>query len=280
MKYARPEQLDEALGLLANGRWAILAGGTDYYPALRDKPPQEDVLDLCHLGELKRISNDGAFLRIGALVAWSDLVKTKLPMALDGLKQSAREIGAIQIQNRATLVGNICNASPAADGVPPLLTLNAQVELHSVRGARRLPLATFLQGSRQIDKQSDELVTAILIPDASLRGVSGFKKLGFRKYLVISVSMVAARLVVDSQNRIIDAGVSVGSCSAVAQRLTELEQMLAGQAVADSLGGLVLPEHLARLTPIDDVRAGKAYRRNATLVLVRQVLEQARSQCS
>lgn len=280
MKYARPEQLDEALGLLANGRWAILAGGTDYYPALRDKPPQVDVLDLCHLGELKGLSNDGEFLRIGALVTWTDLVKAKLPMALDGLKQSAREIGAIQIQNRATLVGNICNASPAADGVPPLFTLNAQVELNSIRGTRRLPLATFLQGSRQTDKQSDELVTAILIPDASLRGVSGFKKLGFRKYLVISVSMVAARLVVDSHNRISDAFVSVGSCSAVAQRLSELERVLAGQVVAESLDGLVLPEHLARLTPIDDVRAGKAYRHSATLVLVRQVLEQARSQCS
>lgn len=92
MKYARPEQLDEALGLLATGRWAILAGGTDYYPALRDKPPQGDVLDLCRLGELKQLSNDGEFLRIGALVTWTDLVKAALPVALDGLKLSAREI--------------------------------------------------------------------------------------------------------------------------------------------------------------------------------------------
>jgi len=279
MKYARPDQLEDALGLLAAGQWSILAGGTDYYPALRDLPARGNILDLWRLTELKRITNGVDHLRIGALVTWSELLNAPLPNALHGLQQSAREIGSVQIQNRATLVGNICNASPAADGVPPLLTLDAEIELVSVRGVRRLPLASFLQGNRRTDKQPDELVTAILVPNSSLRGQSCFSKLGFRKYLVISVTMVAVRLVMDSRSCISDAFVSVGSCSAVAQRLIELERALVGRPANDSLRGLVQPAHLTALTPIDDVRAGRDYRRSATLVLITRALEQVRSQC-
>ncbi|MFK7962704.1 MAG: xanthine dehydrogenase family protein subunit M [Burkholderiaceae bacterium] len=276
MKYARPNQLEDALGLLANDHWSILAGGTDYFPTLRDQPSTGNVLDLTQLGELSHITNADGFLRIGALVTWTDLIKATLPPALDGLKQSAREIGSVQIQNRATLVGNLCNASPAADGVPPLLTLDASIELASQRGKRQLPLSEFIQGSRQTDRHSDELVTAILIPQACLLGVSAFSKLGFRKYLVISVSMVAIRLVSDSHDAVHEACISVGSCSAVAQRLNQLEQALVGQPLTESLADQVLAQHLTGLSPIDDVRAGKAYRIEATLALVKQLLEQTR----
>ena len=276
MKYARPNQLKDALGLLATGHWSILAGGTDYFPSLRDQPSKGNILDLSQLGELSHISITDGVLRIGALVTWTDLINASLPSALDGLKQSACEIGSVQIQNRATLAGNLCNASPAADGVPPLLTLDAHVELASQRGKRQLPLSEFIQGSRQTDRHSDELVTAILIPEPSLLGVSAFRKLGFRKYLVISVSMVAIRLVRDSHDGVREACISVGSCSAVAQRLTQLEQALVGQPLTQSLADRVLPQHLAGLSPIDDVRAGKVYRIEATLALVKQLLEQTR----
>lgn len=272
MNYAQPKQLDQALDLLASGSWSILAGGTDFYPGLRDRMPSGDVLDIYDLDVLRTIEDTGDFLRIGALVTWSDLVAADLAPAFDGLKLAALEVGSIQIQNRATVAGNLCNASPAADGVPPLLTLNAEVELVSAIGKRQLPLQSFILGNRKTSLKSNELLSAVLIPKQALSGNSTFLKLGARKYLVISISMVAARLVCDAQSLIVDAAVSVGSCSLVATRLPTLEQALVGQSAATDLGELVEQQHIALLSPIDDVRASKAYRLDASLELLRRAL--------
>lgn len=272
MNYAQPKQLDQALDLLASGSWSILAGGTDFYPGLRDQMPSGDVLDIYDLDVLRAIEDTGDFLRIGALVTWSDLAAADLAPAFDGLKLAALEVGSIQIQNRATVAGNLCNASPAADGVPPLLTLNAEVELVSAIGKRQLPLQSFILGNRKTSLKSNELLSAVLIPKQALSGNSTFLKLGARKYLVISISMVAARLVCDAQSLIVDAAVSVGSCSLVATRLPTLEQALVGQSAATDLGELVEQQHIALLSPIDDVRASKAYRLDASLELLRRAL--------
>ncbi len=109
-------------------------------------------------------------------------------------KQAALRIGGVQIQNRATVVGNICNASPAADGVPGLLCLDAQVELSSRSAKRNLPLGEFIKGNRNTVIHADELVSALLIPKLPETALSGFEKLGTRSYLVISIVMVAAVL--------------------------------------------------------------------------------------
>ena len=99
---------------------------------------------------------------IGARTTWTDLVRHPLPPAFDALKQAAREVGSVQIQNVASVAGNLCNASPAADGVPPLLALDAEVELRSARRARAcLPLGDFILGNRRTALQAGELVTAI-----------------------------------------------------------------------------------------------------------------------
>src|SRR5690606_37264276 len=141
VRYARPRSVDEALGLLADGDWWILAGGTDFYPALGSLPLKRDVLDINGLENLEHISEtDGAFV-FGARASWTRVIRHDLPPAFDSLKLAAREVGSVQIQNRATIAGNLCNASPAADGAPPLLALDASVELRSARGSRMLPLA-------------------------------------------------------------------------------------------------------------------------------------------
>ena len=136
MRFENPFELQEAYSILATGDWRVLAGGTDFYPSLNGRVPQSNVLDITNLKSIKGISRDeDGDWHIGALTTWTDLIEEDLPTSFDGLKLSAREVGSVQIQNRATVVGNICNASPAADGVPPLLTLGARVKIGSMAGA-------------------------------------------------------------------------------------------------------------------------------------------------
>lgn len=271
--YHRPRGLDAALRARAAGPCAVLAGGTDFYPARVGRTVEEDVLDLSALDELRAIRVAGPGVRIGALVTWSDLVAADLPGALDALKLAAREVGGVQIQNAGTVAGNLCNASPAADGVPPLLALGAEVELASVRGTRTVALGGFVLGNRRTACAPDELVTAVLVPAWGERARSTFLKLGARRYLVISIAMVAAVVETDARGAIARCGVAVGACSAVAQRLPALETALVGRRLAAGIGTVVSPAHLAPLAPIDDIRASAAYRSDAAATLVARALE-------
>ncbi len=276
MQYERPGKLEQALTLLAKDDWTVLAGGTDFYPALRGQPAKCNILDVSALEALREISRQTDYWRIGALATWSDLIAADLPPAFDGMKLAAREVGSIQIQNKATLVGNICNASPAADGVPPLLTLDAIVEIISDKGTRKVPLQNFIRGNRDTDLKPDELVSAVLIPAASATGVSSFTKLGIREYLVISIAMVAVRLAANDDGEITDAAISVGACSAVARRLSDLEAALIGTNLSCNPAALVQPSHFADLAPLDDVRAPATYRMQAAAELVRRTIDKGR----
>jgi CO/xanthine dehydrogenase FAD-binding subunit len=269
--YIKPRTLDEAMALLAAGEAQILSGGTDFYPALGDRVVRGPVVDVSGLGELRGVSTDADYFHIGGLTTWSEIIRTPLPRCFDALKSAAREVGGVQIQNRGTVAGNLCNASPAADGVPPLLALDAEVELVSNVGVRRLPLADFIVGNRKTQRKADELLATVLVPRALENAASTFVKLGARRYLVISISMVAVVVLV-SDRRILEARVAVGSCSAMARRLRALESDLVGAIVRDGLGEVVGPEHLAPLSPIDDVRATSEYRMDASLRLVQRAL--------
>ena len=269
--YLRPSDLADALTALNRGGLTVIAGGTDFYPARVERAAQEDVLDISGLSELRRIEIMPRYVRIGAGVTWSDLMQADLPASFDGLKLAAREIGGIQIQNTGTLVGNVCNASPAADGLPNLIALDAEVELASLDGRRQMPVAEFVIGNRKTNRRPDELVTALLVPGTAGDARSSFLKLGGRKYLIISIVMVAAVIEI-AHDRVERAGIAVGACSEIARRLPALEAALAGQPLGSSLAAAVRPEHLSQLTPIDDLRATAAYRRQAALVLLRRSL--------
>ncbi|MBO6719970.1 MAG: xanthine dehydrogenase family protein subunit M [Rhizobiaceae bacterium] len=272
VRYAKPRSVDEALGLLADGEWRILAGGTDFYPALGSLPLKYDVLDINGLAELDHISEtDDAFV-IGARTSWTSLIRHDLPPAFDALKLAAREVGSVQIQNRATVAGNLCNASPAADGVPPLLALDATVELRSASGIRTLPLYDFILGNRKTARRPDELLTAIRIPTSATAGRSGFVKLGARRYLVISIAMAAANVEIEGDGRISAARVAVGACSPVALRLPALEVALVGCQADASVVGAIPNQHFAGLSPIDDVRGSAAYRIEAAREIVGRAL--------
>lgn len=271
--YLRPRSVSEAVEFLAAHGGTILAGGTDVFPAQGERPFAGPVVDLSAVAGIAGVTVAADHVRFGALARWSEVAAADLPPAFDALKAAAREVGSIQIQNRGTVAGNLCNASPAADGIPPLLALDAEVEIAGAAGARRLPLTDFLTGYRSTALAPGEIVTAVLVPRTIDAGRSTFLKLGARRYLVISIAMVAAIVEADPAGRVAKARVAVGACSAVAQRLSGLEAALAGAPAAPGLGRLATAEHLAALAPIDDVRASGEYRRAAALTLVARALE-------
>lgn len=274
--YLRPQRLDQALDALSARQLTILAGGTDFYPARVGRPLDDDVLDITGLEPLRGIEDRGDHWRIGALATWSDLVRADLPAGFDGLRAAAREIGGLQIQNTGTLAGNLCNASPAGDGAPNLLALDASVALASVTGERALPVAGFVNGNRTTALKPGELMVAITVPKPAPGAASCFLKLGARKYLVISIAMVA--IVIEPAEGpagalVGDARVAVGACAAVSKRLGALEDALAGRKLDQTLGGIATESHLRdELSPIDDIRGSAEYRMDAALTLVRRGL--------
>ena len=271
--YFRPNSLQEALGVLADTRATVLAGGTDVFPSLGDRQLSGPVLDISGLAEIRGIQFTPEHVVFGARTTWTDLIAAPLPRGFDGLKAAAREVGSVQIQNAATIAGNLCNASPAADGVAALLALDAEITLSSRSSSRVLPLSEFILGNRKTARRPDELLTSIRVPRRVENALSTFLKLGARRYLVISIVMVAANIVVDSSGDIREALICVGSCSAAALRLVELERALIGQPARPGLRKLVNAGHLLKLSPIDDVRAPAEYRRDAALTLVGRALE-------
>ncbi len=271
MRYARPQTLPDALALLADGTARVLAGGTDLYPATQAADLAGAIVDLAAIPTLAGIDRSAQGLRIGAATPWSALAEAPLPPALRALQQAALHVGGRQIQNAGTLGGNLCNASPAADGVPPLLALDAQVDLASATGTRRLPLSDFILGPRRTALQKGELLTAILIPEHALPGTATFAKLGARAHLVISIVMVAANIHLDA-GRITTARLAVGACGPVATRLPALEARLTGLTLAEAQDAITETALAPHLAPIDDLRASATYRLGAATELLRRVI--------
>lgn len=276
MAYHRPTNLTDAYGILANLDASILAGGTDAFPVESGRELRGEVLDITAIAALSGITETSAGWRIGATTTWSDVADAPLPPAFAALQQAARQVGSLQIQNSATVAGNLCNASPAADGVPPLLVLDAEIEIGSHSGVRRLPLSGVITGVRKTALHPGEIVTAIHIPQAAAQGRSAFHKLGARKYLVISICMVAARIEL-SGAVISKAAISVGSCSPIACRLSQLEAALIGLKYNDPSAWRDVLQHQVDdlLTPIADIRADANYRRAAAVELINRAIQDA-----
>lgn len=268
-RYHAPTNLTQAFDLLDHGPVALIAGGTDWFPALGDAPVQTDMLDITGLPGFRGITQGPDGWRFGAAVTWTDIIRADLPPAFAGLQAAAAQVGSVQIQNVGTLAGNICNASPAADGIPPLLTLNADVELLSRGESRLLPLAGFITGPRQTARRPGEVLAAVHIPHVAPGTVGGFTKIGSRRYLVISIAMVAATLRIDA-GRVAQVHLAVGACSAVAQRLALYEAAVLG-ALADDIAPLTAA-HLSGLAPIDDIRGSAAYRLDSVATLTNRLI--------
>lgn len=268
--YLHPRDMTEALAALAQGGRA-LAGGTDLYPATQASEPSGALIDLTALDAMRGITLGPDGLRIAACTTWADILRADLPPALTALAQAARQVGGVQIHTSGTIGGNLCNASPAADGVPPLLACDALVELASARGPRRLPLGAFVTGPRRTALAADEVLTAVIVPPAGLTGASVFIKLGARAHLVISIAMVAVRLNA-SGGRITSAAMAVGACAPTARRLPMVEAALTGTPLEGAAARIDPAMVAAALSPIDDPRASAAYRSHAACELLRRAV--------
>ena len=272
--YHRPRTLAEALAIRAETGALPLAGGTDIH-ALRTAraawgdPWRPEILDLSAVRDLDGIAETAEGWRIGARTTWTMIAETPLPPLFDGLRTAAREVGGRQVQNRGTIAGNLVTASPAGDGIPNLLVLDAEVELASAGATRRLPVAQFLTGYRSTALLPGEIVTALHIPRCD-GARSRFEKLGARRYLVISIAMAAGVIRLEG-DRVAEARIAVGACSPVARRLPALENALTGLHPSE-MPQVPQHAHLAPLAPIDDVRASAAYRSDAALTLLRDLL--------
>lgn len=271
--YFAPQDLTEALGLLGAHQPVVVAGGTDFFPTRGRDTGANDILDITRLKALRGIAwITPNTLRIGAATTWTDVIRADLPPAFHALQEAAREVGSIQIQNTGTVAGNLCNASPAADGLPPLMTLEAEVELASPTGIRRLALQDFVLGPRQTALRPGELMVALHVPRPPAHTASAFEKLGARKYLVISITMTSVVIGLDSAGLIDVARVAVGACAPVAKRLSVLERDLIGRHPQDID---ITAQHLAPLAPITDVRADDTYRLEAVPHQITRAIQRA-----
>ena len=268
--YYQPKTIAEASELRARyGKAAVLLnGGTDVVIQLREKLIAPDaVIDIKHIPGLDRITFDkqnglviGACATVAALSA-DENVKRYYPF----LAEAAESIGSKQVRNRATCIGNIVNASPLCDTGTPLYALNAVVMLESASGKREVPIAEFITFVRKTVLKDDELVTAIRVP--YVEGVKGvFTKVARRKE--VDLSTICGTIVKDGNGF----RIALGAIAPTPVRLPKTEALLAGKPLTDALIEQAAKLAQTEVSPIDDVRASKAYRLDVTEVIVRNGL--------
>jgi CO/xanthine dehydrogenase FAD-binding subunit len=266
--------VDEAVALKAEHPDAVpIAGGTDIMVELNfdtRRPPA--LLDLGRVSALAEWRRENGHVRLGATVPYSTIV-TELADLLPGLALASRTVGSPQIRNRGTVGGNLGSASPAGDAHPPLVAVDAVVEVASVRGVRTVPAREFFLGPKRSALEPDELITAVLVPAA--KGPQQFAKVGTRNAMVIAVCSFAVSLDVDGRT----AGTGIGSAGPTPLRAGEAEEFAAAELPWETREPL--PDSVSRefgqlvataARPIDDVRGSAAYRRHALSVLARRTL--------
>ena len=275
MNYFQPNNLNSAFDALDNNNnLTIAAGCTDLFPTTNEISLNKNILDITNIDSIKGFRFDNEYTKIGAATTWTDIINENLPRCYDMLKACAKEVGSIQIQNLGTIGGNICNASPAADSIPCLLSLDAKIELSSKFNKRIIPIDEFIFGARKTKLQSGELLTSIIIPKEKENGFSSFKKIGARKYLVISISMVACYMCVIN-NKIKDIAISVGSCSEVAKRIFSIERQIIKKNINENIFNGVDFGKLKEISPITDIRSTQTYRLKASHSLIKDVINEA-----
>jgi len=257
MNYLRPRSVDAAVAQLAARPARVVCGATDCFadPAL--VPGGVEWIDITGIETLRGMTCHDGVARIGAAVTWEAIAQTAwMPVAL---RDAAAGVGSRQIRVQGTLGGNLCHASPLADGAPPLLALDAEVELASVRGVRRMPLRDFLLGRRRTALASDELLVDIVFTLPGERHRTAFVKCTNRDGMALAVVSAAVHLCMRHDATVESAAICVGGASDVPLRIHGLETALTRQHGRE-LAGIIGGAALAELSPIDDVRATAAHR--------------------
>ena len=276
-EFTRPGDLPEAMQALAqDGRVMPIAGGTNIMVNLKRTPLEADlVVDLTGLEELKPISVNNGNIRLGAGVTFAELLEWRPGGAVQGLMHPmCVAFAGPLIRNLATVGGNVCDASAAADISPPLLALDAAAELESAAcGRRTLPLPEFFQGVRRTALRPDELLTAIEFPNPAEDERWFYYKLGKRKADAISIVSLAITVRLE-QGKVEQARIALGAVAPVAMRTPETESLLRGETLNESVINAAAATAASESRPIDDFRATGAYRRQMVEALVRRGLEE------
>lgn len=277
-EYYPSRSVEEALNLLSeHPESEPLAGCTNILVdarAMRKVP--KAVVDINALDDLRYVHRDNGTVRLGARTTFTDCLhlsffEDQAPV----LKMMAAEFAGELIRNRATIAGNIAYGSPAADVVPPLMALDARVSLLSkTRGSRDVPMSEFILGPRKTILEQGDLITEISFPALEGDFRSGYFKFALRKAMAISLVSGAVVLHMDG-DKIQKAGLALGAVAPTPYRVTEGEQMLAGEKPTEALVREVAKVAAASANPIDDIRASAEYRREMTEVMTRRMIEQA-----
>lgn len=270
-----PGSLDEALGHLARDpRTTPLAGATDLYVLLNAGHLEPGpMLSLHAIAELREpIRFDGNRVTFGALTTYTDTrrhpeVARRLPL----MPLAARELGALQIQNRATWAGNIANASPAADGVPALLAYDGEVELASVRGRRWVALESYFHGYKKTERARDELIVRIAVTVPADTTLHRFRKVGTRRMQAISKVVLAAAIARERDGRVTRARIALGSVAPVTLRARSVEEALVATPPGPERIERAVAAVLRDIAPIDDLRSTLVYRQRVTENLIREL---------
>ena len=270
-----PANLGEALDLLSanNGTWKPFAGGTDLMVLLEaGKLPHQNYVNIWNLNELRGIEVTAETVTLKALTTYTDVqahpvLREEFPM----LCQAAKETGGIAIQNRGTIGGNIANASPAADSPPALLAYDAELELISKSGARRIPYSQFHRGYKQMDLRADELLSAIHLPRGRQARRHYYRKVGTRKAQAISKVCFAGVAEVTNKT-LTHIRIALGSVAPIPIRCEQTEAALNHQPLNDETIKNGVATLASEIAPIDDIRSTRDYRLRVSLNLLEDFL--------
>ncbi len=271
----RPRNLDAALAAMAGGNATPLAGGTDLLVRIKKGLLEpEKVVDLSALEELGGIREDGEQIVIGPLITHGEVMESDLANRyLPVLVQGCATVGSPQVRNMGTLGGNIVNASPAADSIPPLIVLEAGVILQSLAGKREMRLEEFIIGPGKTQLRAGEVLTGIVVNKMPAGERSLYRKLGQRKALAISIASVAVRMEFDlATGMCSNPRIAFGAAVPAIRRVKDLESLLC-QRKLDERGIREIAEQAKEFcAPISDIRASAEYRRAMCGSLLYEVL--------
>lgn len=281
-EYYQPQTLTAALELLAksNGELIPLAGGTDIVPAMgKGEFKANGLVDLSKLPDIRRISIDGSEVKIGSLTTFAQIETSPVIRAKASLlADAAAAVGSPQIRNSGTIGGNIANASPAADTVTALVTLDAEARLDSIRGSRRVFVSELLCGAGKTNIYPEEIITEITFRIPPTGSKTGFIKLGRRKALAIARMNLAIIVTVD-EGKINFAHVGLGAVGPNPRRYTVLENSLVGQMPSESLIEGFAIEAEREVTRALGSRPSAVYKCEAVKGIARDLLRKLFLQC-
>ncbi|MFO7801584.1 MAG: xanthine dehydrogenase family protein subunit M [Desulfovermiculus sp.] len=277
--YHRPADMAEVLRLMEQeAPWTLVAGGTDLIPALRkgvwSYPDGVRVIDVRDLSELRGIVLEQETVRIGAATRLADIIRSPvIAQHAPVLAEAVQDMASLQVRNSATIGGNLCTASPAADTAPPLLALDAEVEIMDLQGgSQRMSLTDFFQGPGRCACQGNQLLTSIRFPVLRAGEQTYRRKMGLRRAFTISVISMAMKAAMDN-NVCLDIRLAFGSVAPTPIRVRATEDLVRGQSLTFKLIEQAAARAGQEVSPIGDVRASAEYRRDMAKVLTRRALQ-------